>query len=143
MTKTVIHLVPDLVEVSHRSDLKAVYLKWFSEYDEGSAVRDAVHAALDYVRREGVKNWLADISTSRKGLTAADQAWVSGNEFRDAIVNSPLRRFVMIPPLPETGQDTAWLADWEANTLAKFGDNVEAKLSSDLDEIRAFFLDQS
>ena len=140
MSKTVIHTVPDLVEVSYRADLEAVYLKWFSEYDEGSGVKDAVHAALAYVRREGVKNWLADVSTSRRGLTPADQAWITGDEFREAIASSPLRRFVLIPPLPETGQDTAWLADWEANTLAKFGDRVEAKLSSDLEEIRAFFL---
>ena len=140
MSKTIIHATSDLVEVSYRDDLEAVYLKWFNEYDEGTGVKDAVHAALDYVRRNGVRNWLADISTSRRGLTEADQAWVTGDEFREAIADSPLRRFVMIPPLPETGQDTAWLADWEANTLAKFGDDVQAKLSCDLEEIRSFFL---
>ena len=140
MSKAVIHSVPGLVEVTFRDDLKAVYLKWFSEYDEASGVKDAVFAALDYARREGVQNWLADISTSQRGLTAVDQAWVSGDQFRDAIVASPLRRFVLIPPLPETGQDISWLADWEANTLGKFGDEVEAKLASDPEEIRAFFL---
>ena len=66
---------------------------------------------------------------------------MASDEFRDAIVNSPLRRVVlMIPPLPETGQGVSWLDEWEANTLAKFGDRVEAKLSSDLDEIRSFFV---
>ena len=47
---------------------------------------------------------------------------------------------MLIPPSPETGQDVGWLAEWEANTLAKFGEDVEAKLSSDLDEIRSFFV---
>ncbi|MEM7221744.1 MAG: hypothetical protein AAF495_02115 [Pseudomonadota bacterium] len=140
MTKRIIHTTPGLVEVSYRDDLEAIYLKWLSEYDEGTAVRDAVHAALDHVRENDVRNWLADVSTSPRGLSEADQAWVTGEEFRTAIAASPLRRFVLIPPLPETGQDTSWLADWEANTLAKFGDQVQAKLSSDLEEIRAFFL---
>lgn len=139
MSKEIIYSVPDLVEVSYRQDLEAVVLKWFSEYDEGTGVQDAVSAALDYVRRHGVKHWLADLSTSRRGLTPKDQRWVESDAFRDAIVDSPLRRFALIPPAPETGQDVGWLARWEANTLAKFGDAVDAKLSSDPREIRAFF----
>jgi hypothetical protein len=114
-------------------------LKWFSEYDEGNRVKEAVFAALDYVRAHNVRNWLADISTSRQGLTAADQEWVGSEAFRDAIRDSPLRKFVLMPPLPETGQDVTWLADWERNTLAQFGDRVEAMLSGDPAEIRNFF----
>ena len=140
MSKEIIYSAPELVEVSFRHDLKAVVLKWFSEYDEGTGVKDAVFAALDYVRQHDVKHWLADLSTSRRGLTPTDQEWVGSDEFRDAIVNSPLRKFVLIPPSPETGQDVGWLAEWEANTLAKFGEDVKAKLSSDLDEIRSFFV---
>ncbi len=138
--KRIIYEAPDFVEVSWRGDLRAVYLKWFTEYDEGTGVRDAVHAALEYVRKSDVRNWLADISTSRRGLTPADQEWVSSDEFRQAIIDTRLRRFVLIPPLPETGQDVSWLQDWEANTLAAFGEQIKAMLSSDPDEIRAFFL---
>ena len=87
-----------------------------------------------------MKHWLADLSTSRRGLTPQDQEWVESDEFRDAIVDSPLRKFVLIPPSPETGQDVSWLDEWEANTLAKFGEAVEAKLSSDPEEIRSFFV---
>lgn len=134
-----IHRVPDFVDVTYSPQLRAVVLKWHNEYDEGTAVRDAVHAAVDYVNRHGIANWLADLSTSRRGLSDADLAWVNGEEFRTAIVNSTLRKFVLMPPLPETGQDTSWLSRWEANTLAKFGARVAAKLSSDMDEIRAFF----
>ena len=141
MPKQIIHSVVDFVEVSYRPDLEAVYLKWFDEYDEGTQVKDAVSAALAYVREHGVKNWCADISTSRQGLTQEDQDWVSGDEFRNAITDSPLRKFVLIPPLPETGQDVSWLADWEANSLAKFGNEVEAKLSENMDEILSFFAD--
>ena len=140
MSKEIIYSAPELVEVSFRHDLKPVVLKWFSEYDEGTGVKDAVFAALDYVRQHDVKHWLADLSTSRRGLTPTDQEWVGSDEFRNAIVKSPLRKFVLIPPSPETGQDVGWLAEWEANTLAKFGEDVEAKLSSDLDGIRSFFV---
>lgn len=139
MDKTIVYSVPEFVEVSYRRDLEAVYLKWHSEYDEGSAVRDAVFAAVDFVNRNGVQNWLADISTSTRGLSHEDMEWVASSEFSDAISQSPLRKFVMIPPLPETGQDTDWLSDWERNTLAKFGNGVQAKLSDDINEIRDFF----
>ncbi len=116
-------------------------MKWFSEYDEGTRVQEAVFIALDYVRKHNVQHWLADISTSRRGLTEVDQKWVGSDEFCEAIQNSPLRKFVLIPPRPETGQDVSWLTEWEANTLAKFGDRVEAKLSDNQIEIRSFFVD--
>ncbi|MCP4328370.1 MAG: hypothetical protein GY791_08040 [Alphaproteobacteria bacterium] len=141
MNKETIHTAADLVEVSYRPDLGAVYLKWFSENDEGTRVRDAVHAALAYVRARHVENWLADVSTSPRGLSDKDQEWVSGDEFSTAISDSRLRKFVLIPRLPQTGRDVSWHSDWEANTLAKFGDHITAKLSSDWDDIRAFFLD--
>lgn len=136
---TTIFRIPDFVDVTYSPELRAVVLKWHDEYDEGTAVHDAVLAAVAYVNRHRVANWLADLSTSRRGLSARDLAWMNGEEFRGAIVNSTLRKFVLMPPLPETGQDTSWLARWEANTLAKFGDGVQAKLSGDLREIEAFF----
>ena len=130
---------PSEVPVSWDSELNAVRLKWHSEWDEGSGVRDAVLAAIDYVEKHDVKNWLADSSTSMRGLTSADLDWVNGEEFRDLIRGSGLRRFVLMPPLPETGQDTGWLSDWEANTLRAFGNGVKAKLSDSISEIRGFF----
>lgn len=136
---TAIHRIPNFVDVTYSPELGAMVLKWHDEYDEGTAVRDAVLAAVAYVNQHRVVNWLADISTSRRGLSDRDLAWVNGEEFRAAIVNSTLRKFVLMPPLPETGQDTSWLTSWEANTLANFGDRVQAKLSGDMDEIRAFF----
>jgi hypothetical protein len=140
MNKEIIYSAPELVEVSYQHNLKAVVLIWFSEYDEGTGVKDAVYAALDYVRQHDVKNWLADLSISRRGLTPSDQEWVGSDEFREAIVDSPLRKFMLIPPTPETGQDIGWLAEWEANTLASFGEDVEAKLSSDPEDIHSFLV---
>jgi hypothetical protein len=140
MNKEIIYSAPELVEVSYQHNLKAVVLIWFSEYDEGTGVKDAVYAALDYVRQHDVKNWLADLSISRRGLTPSDQEWVGSDEFREAIVDSPLRKFMLIPPSPETGQDIGWLAEWEANTLASFGEDVEAKLSSDPEDIHSFLV---
>lgn len=129
------------MDVSYSPELRAVVLKCHDEYDEGTAVRDAVLAAIAYVNRHHVTNWLADLSTSRGGLSDRDLAWVNGEEFRKVIVQSALRKFVLMPPLPETGQDTSWLASWEANTLAKFDDGVKAKLTGDLNQIRVFFGD--
>ncbi|WP_167853514.1 hypothetical protein [Roseovarius aestuariivivens] len=128
MTATRIHTAPGLVDVNHRPDLRAVYLKWHSEYDAGTRVRDAVHAALAFVRAHDVPHWVVDVSTSPDALSEADYAWVSSAAFRDAILASPLRRFVLRPPGPETGQDTAWVAEWEASTLSKFGDRITARV---------------
>ena len=138
MDREIIHSAPDLVEVTYRPELKAVYLKWFSEYDEATRVRDAVHAALDYVRANNVQHWVVDVSTSPHGLSDEDYEWVSSDEFRSAIQNSPLLKFVLLPPLPESGQDDGWVADWEANTLAKFGDSVRAQVCDSAEELRAF-----
>ena len=138
MSEALIHSVPGLVDVVWRPDLQAVNLIWHSEYDEGTAVRDAVLAALDYANENGVQNWIADISHSSAALSDADLAWVSGEEFLTAMRNSSIRRFVLVPPLPETGQDTSWLSDWEANTLAAFGEGRSARILSDITEIRAF-----
>ena len=139
MTQTVIHSFPDLIDVFWRDDLKAVHLKWHAEYNEGMEVQNAVWAAIDYVNKNGVKNWLGDISTSSNGLSQKDLEFVSSEEFRAAIRASTLTRFVLMPPLPETGEDTSWLSEWEKNTLAAFGGGVQAKLESDIEKIRIFF----
>jgi hypothetical protein len=134
----VIHTSPELVEVTYRPELTAVYLKWINEFDEGTRVRDAVHAALDYARANKVRNWVVDVSTSTHGLSDADYEWVSGKDFISAIRNSPLQKFALLPPLPESGQDDGWVAQWEANTLANFGDGVSARVCSSIEDMRAF-----
>ncbi len=138
MDRQIIHTAEDLVEVSYRPDLAAVYLKWFSEYDEGTRVKDAVLAALAWVCSNNVERWVADVSTSPHSLSDADYRWVSGEEFRSAILKSPLRKFVLLPPLPDSGQDDSWVADWERNTLARFGDRVSARVCRTHEEARAF-----
>ncbi len=139
MSATVVYSDPDFVDVVWRPDLEAVHLVWHSEYDEGTRVRDAVSTAIDYVNKHQVENWLADISHSRAALSEADLAWINGTEFRDAIASSTLRRFVLMPPLPETGQDTGWIADWEKNTLVAFGKDKAARVASDMADIAEFF----
>ena len=140
MERELIYQAPDLVDVTYRPELAAVYLKWFSEYDEGTRVKDAVLAALAWVRTNNIRHWVADVSTSPHGLSDADYQWVSGDEFRSEIMNSTLRKFVLLPPLPDSGQDDAWVADWEANTLAKFGDRVSAKVCQNMQEAKAFLI---
>ncbi len=138
MDRQIIHFVAGLVEVTYRPELAAVYLKWFSEYDEGTRVRDAVYTALSWVRANNVEHWVVDLSTSACGLSEKDYEWVSGDEFRAAILTSPLRKFVLLPPLPDSGQDDGWVADWEANTLSGFGDRVSAKVCMNIEDAQAF-----
>lgn len=80
------------------------------------------------------------MSTSSHALSDVDYEWVSSDEFRSEVQYSPLRKFVLLPPLPESGQDAGWVADWEANTLAKFGNNVSAKVCDSAEEARAFLM---
>ncbi|MCV2890092.1 hypothetical protein [Ruegeria aquimaris] len=138
MAEFVVHHAEGLVRVTWQPALQAVYLKWYSEYDEGTRVRDAVLAVLAWVRTNKVEHWVADVSTSPHALSERDYEWVSGEDFRAAVLDSPLRKFVLIPPLPESGQDDAWVADWEANTLSRFGDRVSARVCKTLDEARDF-----
>lgn len=138
MTQVTVHRQVGLVDVTYRPDLNAVNLVWHAEYDEGTGVRDAVLAAAAYAKAHEVKGWLADISHSRSALSPSDLDWVNGDEFRNAIKSSGLTRFVLVPPLPETGQDTSWLDDWEKNTLAAFGAGVEAKIIRDPQEVHEF-----
>ena len=138
MNNKLIHHAPGLVDVTYRPELAAIYLKWFSEFDEGTRVRDAVLAALACARANNIKHWLVDVSTSPQGLSDADYEWVSGDDFRSEIINSPLRKFVLLPPLPGSGQDDTWVADWEANTLANFGDRICAKVCKTMQAVEAF-----
>ena len=140
MNRLLIHQKPNLVEVSYRPELAAVYLKRIDEYDEGTGVRDAVLAALRWVRANDVKHWVADVSTSPRALSDVDYQWVSGGELRSEVTNSILRKFVLLPPSPASGQGDAWVADWEANTLAKFGDRITAKVCQNIEEVRAFLM---
>jgi hypothetical protein len=136
--KNLIYRAAELVDVTYQPELAAVYLKWFSEFDEGTRVKDAVLAALDWVRANNIRHWVADVSTSPHGLSEADYQWVSGEEFRSEIMNSTLRKFVLLPPLPESGQDDAWVADWETNTLTNFGDRVSAKVCLNMQDAKLF-----
>ncbi len=138
MAELVVHHAEGLVRVTWQPALQAVYLKWYSEYDEGTRVRDAVLAALAWVRTNKVEHWVADVSTSPHALSDRDYEWVSGDAFRVAILDSPLRRFVLIPPTPDSGQDASWVGDWETNTLSRFGDRVSARVCNTLEEARRF-----
>jgi hypothetical protein len=138
MARHVIYAVADLVEIEHDDELDAVWLRWLSEYDEGTAVRDAVMFAIGFVRANNIRHWVGDLSVSRQGLSAADQAWVGG-AFRKEIAATPLAKLVLVPPGPETGQDTGWLGEWEANAKAEFGSRVDARVLGDRAAIVSFF----
>jgi len=139
VNKQVVYSQADLVDVIWRPDIGAVHVKWHSEYDAGGGVQKAVRAAVNFVNENKIRNWLVDISDSDEALSEEDYAWVSSDEFRELIRKSGLRRFAMIPPRPDSKQDTSWIADWEKNTLRNFGNDVVAKVSSDMADISAFF----
>ena len=138
MPKTVINEVAGLVTTWWDEDLQALRIKWFTELAEGTAVTDAVEFALRFVNENNIKNWLCDLSISREPLKPEDQKWVQ-TEFKRLIAESTLEKVVLIPPRPETGQDTDWLKDWEANTKTEYGGRIDARLLSNENEIREFF----
>lgn len=138
MAQKVINEVPGLVTTWWDEDLQALRIKWFTEFAEGTAVTDAVEFALRFVNENNVKNWLCDLSISREALKPEDQAWVQ-TKFKKLIAESTLEKVVLIPPGPDTGQDTDWLNDWEANTKVEYGGLIDARLLSDEGEIRDFF----
>lgn len=124
--------------VTWREDLAAICLKWQTEYDAEDRVQQAVRYALDHVAAHGIRHWWVDLSTSARGLKAADQHWVEG-DFGRAVAESTLQRLAMTPPLPETGQETGWIREWEAATNARYRGRIEARLVTDEAEVRAFF----
>ena len=127
-----------LVTISWNAELESIYLKWHTEYDEGDRVVEAVKYALSYVTENRVKHWWVDLSSSKEALKESDQYWVQ-TEFGKLIAESPLTKLAMTPPLPETGQDIAWLEDWESNTNAKYKGKIQARLVINEDEVRAHF----
>ncbi len=131
---------PSLVTITWSDELAAICLKWHTEYDPGDRVIDAVKFALAYVAEHDVRHWWVDLSTSRAGLKESDQHWVE-TKFGGLVAASPLTRLAMTPPLPETGQDTAWLDDWEANTNAKYAGRIRARLVAGEEEALRHFLD--
>jgi len=139
MSSEILKKYEGLVTISWNKELEAIYLKWYTEYDEGERVIEAVKYALSYVEVNQVKHWWVDLSTSCQGLKASDQNWVQ-NEFGKAIAESSLTKLAMTPPLPETGQDTSWLDDWESNTNTKYGGKIEARLVINEAEVRHHFV---
>ena len=138
MTNNLIAEYEELVTISWNDALQAIYLKWHTEYDECGRVIVAVERALAYVTENDVRNWWVDVSTSPAGLSESDQAWVQA-EFPRHIAESPLKKLAMTPPLPETGQDTAWLNEWETDTNAKYGGQIAARLVYSYAEVREHF----
>ncbi len=127
-----------LVSIWWDDELQAIYLKWDSEFDEGTRVVDAVSFALSYVNKNKVENWLVDISTSKEGLKPEDQKWVE-TEFQENIASSTLKKLALMPPLPGTGQNTDWLDDWEKNMKARYSGQIDARLISEENQIKRFF----
>ncbi len=138
MSTELIKDYPGLVTISWNEYLEAIYLKWYTEHDEGGRVIEAVKFALSYVNDHNIKHWWVDLSTSVHGLSETDQAWVQ-TEFGKAISESCLTKLAMTPPLPETGQDIDWLDDWESSTNAKYRGKIEACLVQNEDDVRAHF----
>ena len=138
MSKTKIYEVPELVVAWRDEQLQALSIKWFTEYVEGTEVIDAVQFAINYVNENEIKNWFCDLSESKRALKPEDQLWVE-TEFKKAIAKSTLEKVVLMPPLPETGQDIDWLDDWEVNTKAEYKGQIDACLLSDLKDIEIFF----
>jgi hypothetical protein len=131
--------IDGFVDITHEPDIGAVRIKYSKLFDEaGVNIPRAVRAAASYATANGVKNWIADTALPTDDLSPKDAEWVATQEFRDILLESTIKNFVLIPPLPETGLDNSWIPDWQAATQAGFGEKIVVQVLETAVEIREF-----
>ena len=91
----IIHQVEGLVIVYWEEDVQAIRPKWETLYREDTALRDALEWCFIYVQQYNVKNWIADLSEFKEGLSEPDQSWAT-KHFNRRIVEIGIERFVTL-----------------------------------------------
>ncbi|MDJ0957993.1 MAG: hypothetical protein QNI91_14085 [Arenicellales bacterium] len=124
----ILHKVEGLVTITWEEDLKAIRLSWENLYREDSGVRDAVEWAFDYVRQNGVKNWIADLSEVETHLSEGDKEWAM-RRFNQTIVELGIDRFVTIKPC-----NMETISDWDESARETFAKNLDLFHVASLEE---------
>jgi hypothetical protein len=127
----IIHQVEGLVIVYWEEDVQAIRPKWETLYREDTALRDALEWCFIYVQQYNVKNWVADLSEFKEGLSEPDKSWAT-KHFNRRIVEIGIERFVTLI----TPQQMEKISNWDASAREKFKSKLSLFHASSLEEAK-------
>lgn len=129
----VIYHVPDLVTVTWEENLEAIVIKWDTLYREDTGIREALETCFDYVRRNGVKNWVADVRQAKAQLSEADQQWAS-EYFNNTIATLGLETFVLVTA-PGEDEESSHIEEWLEEARREIGDSLRMHRATSMDVV--------
>lgn len=135
----IIHEVPELVTVTWEEHLRAILFRWDTLYREDTAVRDALEFCFDYVRRNGVKNWVADVSAAKVQMSAADEQW-SDQYFIMTLATLGLDIFVLVTAPSEAGEASP-IEEWMEGARREIGGSLAMSHATSMDEVPTIIYD--
>ena len=127
----IIHRVEGLVSVYWEKDVQAIRPKWATLYREDTALRDALGWCFTYAQQHNVKNWIADLSEFKDGLSDSDQIWAT-KYFNQKIVEIGIEKFVTII----TPQQIEQISNWDASARETFRSKLSLFHASSLEEAK-------
>ncbi|MFQ5757042.1 MAG: hypothetical protein ACE5H7_13265 [Acidiferrobacterales bacterium] len=135
----IIHEVPELVTVTWEEHLRAIVIRWDTLYREDAAVRDALEFCFDYVRRNEVKNWVADVSAAKAQMSAADEQW-SDQYFIKTLATLGLNIFVLVTAPSKAGEASP-IEEWMEGARREIGGSLAMLHATSMDEVRTIIYD--
>lgn len=130
----IVHKTPELVVVTWESELEAILISWDTLYREDSAIMDTLEFCFDYVRANGVKNWVADVSRAKAQLSKADAEWADGH-FNKTIVTLGLASFILVTA-PRKEGEVSDIEQWLEESKRKIGDSLAMFHATSMNEVR-------
>ena len=127
----IIHHIEGLVSVYWEKDVQAIRPKWETLYREDAALRDVLEWCFTYVQQYNVKNYIADLSEFKDGLSESDQTWAI-IYFNKRIVEIGIERFVTII----TSRQIDKFSNWDASARKKFKAKLSLFHASSLEEAK-------
>ena len=127
----IIHQIEGLVSVCWEKDVQAIRPKWETLYREDTALRDALEWCFTYVQKHNVKNWIADLSEFKEGLSKPDQIWAT-KYFNQRIIEIGIERFVTII----TPQKMEKISNWDTSARETFKSKLSLFHAGSLEEAK-------
>ena len=137
----IIHQTPELVVVTWEPGLEAILISWDTLYREDSAVTDTLEFCFDYVRNNGVKRWIADVSRAKAQLSKADAEWADGH-FNKVIVTLGLETFILVTAPGKDGEISD-IEQWMEEAKRKIGDRLAMFHATSMNDVRRIIEENS